>query len=82
MLVETMKKTIDIDPKRKYDITIEEVRSCPWFAHFSNEQATQVIRTIKELTKIAYHEYLRDKKIGRTLIVLVISMLCKLFRFG
>jgi hypothetical protein len=26
MLVEIMKKTIDINPKRKYDITIEEVR--------------------------------------------------------
>jgi hypothetical protein len=52
------------DPRRKHDITIEEVRSCSWFAHFSNEQATEVIRTIKELTKIAYHEYVRDKKNG------------------
>jgi hypothetical protein len=59
-----MKKTIDIDPKRKHDITIEEVRLCPLFAHISNEQATEVIRTIKELTKIAYHEYVRDKKNG------------------
>jgi len=54
----------NIDPRRKHDITIEKVRSCPWFAHFSNEQATEVIRTIKELTKIAYHEYIRGKKNG------------------
>jgi len=55
---------------------MEEVRLCLWFAHFSNKQAAEVTRTIKELTKIAYHEYVRDKewliiilidkKIGRT----------------
>lgn len=56
-----MKNTIDIDPKRKHDITIEEVRSCPWFAHFSDEQAIEVIRTFKELTKIAYYEYVKDQ---------------------
>jgi hypothetical protein len=56
-----MKNTIDIDPKRKYDVTIEEVRSCPWFTHFSDEQAVEVIRTIKELTKIAYYEYRKER---------------------
>lgn len=52
---------MDIDAKRKHDLTIEEVRLCVWFAHFSDEQATEVIHTIKELTKIVYYEYVKGK---------------------
>jgi hypothetical protein len=56
-----MKNEINIDPKRKHDITIEEVRSCPMFAHFTDEQAMEVINTLKQFTLIVYDAYQKGK---------------------
>ncbi len=56
-----MKTSINTDHNRRHDLTIEEVRSCPWFATFTDEQIVEVIRTIKELTKIVYYAYLKEK---------------------
>lgn len=57
-----MKTQINTNHNRKHDLTIEEVRSCPWFANFTDEQIVEVIRTFKELTKIAYYAYLKEKE--------------------
>lgn len=46
-----------IDRTRTHDLTIEEVRACPKFADFTDEQANEVIETLKVLTKIAYDYY-------------------------
>ncbi|MDO3641230.1 hypothetical protein [Mucilaginibacter sp. L3T2-6] len=57
-----MSQVIDLNPKRKHDLTIEEVRSCPWFAHFTDEQAIEVINTLKEISQIAYYIYRQEKQ--------------------
>ena len=56
-----MKTQINTNHNRKHDLTIEEVKSCPWFATFTDEQSLEVIRTIKELTKIVYYAYQKEK---------------------
>jgi hypothetical protein len=57
-----LKPSVDLDPKRTHDLTIEEVRSCPLFKDFTDEQAMEVIRTFKELTRIAFSLYLVKKQ--------------------
>ena len=39
---------------RKTDLSIDEIRSEPMFAHFTDAQAKEVIDTIKELTIIIF----------------------------
>jgi hypothetical protein len=56
-----MKTQINTNHNRKHDLTIEEVKSCAWFATFTDEQSLEVIRTIKELTKIAYYAYQKEQ---------------------
>ena len=51
-----------IDPTRTYDLTIEEVRACPEFADFTDEQAKEIIETLKIFTKIVFDYY---KKYGQ-----------------
>ncbi len=43
---------------RQHDVTIEEVKSYPLFAHFSDEQAGEVVDVLKKLAVIIlkYHE--------------------------
>jgi hypothetical protein len=53
---------IDLNPKRRHDLTIDEVRSCPWFGDFTDEQALEVIRTLKEFTLIIYRQYRKEKR--------------------
>jgi hypothetical protein len=53
---------IDLNPKRRHDLTIDEVRSCPWFANFTDEQALEVIRAFKEFTLIIYRQYHKEKR--------------------
>jgi len=43
-----------IDRNRSHDLTIDEVTACPEFAHFTDEQAQEVIETLKVFTKIAF----------------------------
>jgi hypothetical protein len=54
--------TNDIDRARHHDLTVEEVRACPTFAHFTDEQAQEVIETFKLFAKIAYDSYKKDAK--------------------
>lgn len=43
---------------REHDLTLEEVKSMPMFAHFSDDQAQEVIFTIKRFSEIIfkYHQ--------------------------
>lgn len=49
-----------IDPTRQHDLTTEEIRACPSFAHFTDEQASEVVETLKLFAKIAYDFYKKD----------------------
>jgi hypothetical protein len=64
----TMENLDDLELNRSNDITIDEVKSFPMFAHFSDEEAAEVVRTIKRFTEIICHDYLRnnnDEKLDR-----------------
>lgn len=52
----------NIDHTREHDITIEEVKACAIFAHFTDEEAREVIRTLKQFTEITYNFYQKKKK--------------------
>lgn len=45
---------------RKHDITVEEVKSLPMFAEFSDEQASEVIRVIKVFVEIVLDSYKKE----------------------
>jgi hypothetical protein len=49
------------DRTREHDITIAEVKSCPLFAHLTDEEALEVVNTIKQFSLIIYHYYQREK---------------------
>jgi len=51
----------DTDINRQHDITIKEVKACPMFAHFTDEQAMEVINTLKQFTLIVYDAYSKGK---------------------
>lgn len=40
---------------RKQDLTLKELKSCPVFARFSDDQALEIIATIKQFTVIVYN---------------------------
>lgn len=50
------------DFNRMHDLTAEEVRLCPLFAHFTDEQAKEVIDTIKQFTLIVCDSYRRKSE--------------------
>lgn len=52
----------DIDRNRRHDITIEEVKACSIFMHLTDEQALDVINTVKQLTVIAYEFYQKKER--------------------
>ncbi|RZJ92820.1 MAG: hypothetical protein EOO20_00460 [Chryseobacterium sp.] len=58
-----MEKDINIeDMLREHDLTVEEVKSFPMFAPFSDEQAEEVILTIKRFAEIIYKVHQKDKE--------------------
>lgn len=57
-----MKRDVNIDYARNHDLTIEEIKACPLFAHFTDQQAQEVIETLKQFTKIAYDLYKKDNE--------------------
>lgn len=57
-----MKDFKGLDLTRKHDITVEEVKSFPLFAHFSDEQADEVVRAIKKFVDIALYCYKKEKE--------------------
>lgn len=50
------------DVTRKHDVTVEEVKAIPMFAHFTDVQAKEVIQTIKTFVKIALEYYKTQQK--------------------
>jgi hypothetical protein len=42
------------DAHREHDLTKSEVLACPLFRHLTDEQAQEVIDTLKLFTKIIY----------------------------
>lgn len=51
-----------IDHTREHDITIEEVKACAMFAHFTDEEAREVIRTLKQFTVIVFNFYQKKRQ--------------------
>lgn len=58
----SMKYVDKEDITRKHDLSVEELKSLPMFAHFSDEQAEEAIGTIKTFVNIAFDYYKKDKK--------------------
>lgn len=52
-----------IDRTRIHNVTIEEVRACPLFEDCTDEEALEVIDTLKKLATIAYNYYQKQRKI-------------------
>lgn len=50
------------DYTRIDDITLDEVKAVPIFKDFSDEQALEVIQTIKEFTLIVYEYYQKNRQ--------------------
>ncbi|QEM12980.1 hypothetical protein [Mucilaginibacter rubeus] len=57
-----MKKRLHIDYLRQHDLTIEEVKACAVFEHLTDEQAKEVIATLKTFTKIVYDYFKKEYK--------------------
>lgn len=58
-----MEKDINIeDMLREHDLTAEEVKSFPMFEHFSDEQAEEVVITIKRFAEIVFKDHERSKE--------------------
>lgn len=51
------------DSTRQHDLTIVEVKSFPMFAHFSDQEAREVISTIKKIAELAVKSYEKTKNI-------------------
>jgi hypothetical protein len=52
----------NIDYTRNHDLTVEEVKACPLFSHLTDQEAEQVIETLKLFTKIVYDFYKHKAK--------------------
>ncbi|WP_028297925.1 hypothetical protein [Olivibacter sitiensis] len=50
------------DITRKHDLTVEELKSLPMFAHFTDDEAKEAISTIKTFVDIALDYYKKDKE--------------------
>ena len=48
--------------KRKHDLTVEEVKSFPLFANVTNEQAQEVIHTIRIFVEIVLDYYKKQQQ--------------------
>jgi hypothetical protein len=48
--------------KRTNDITIAEVKSCPEFAHLTDEQALEVVSNFKQFSVIMFDLFQRNQR--------------------
>ena len=46
---------------RKHDLTVEEIKSYPMFAYFTDEQAAEVVATIKKFVEIVLEYYKKEQ---------------------
>jgi hypothetical protein len=51
----------NVDTGRTNDLTIEEVKAIAAFQHVTDQEAEEVIETIKLFTKIVYDFYKKDQ---------------------
>lgn len=51
-----------IDRNRQHDITIDEVKACSMFAHLSDEEAQEVVDTVKRFVLIVYNFYQKEQR--------------------
>ena len=59
-----MKRQAGIDYARITDLTVQEVKCCMLFAHLTDEEAIELIETLKALTKTAYEAHKKAAKDG------------------
>lgn len=52
----------DIHIGRIHDLTIEEVKACGTFSNFTDEQALEVVETLKLFCKISFDFYEKEVK--------------------
>lgn len=57
-----MKPQENLSLLRDHDLTVEEVKACDLFRHLSDEEALEVIETLKILSKIVFDEYQEIRK--------------------
>jgi len=62
-----------IDRTRTHDLTIEEIRACPEFSDFTDEQAKEVVETIKTFAKIVFDYYQKKRQKDRKIAFLCLS---------
>jgi hypothetical protein len=55
-----MERDTNIDYTQSHDLSIEEVKACSIFAHMTDEDAEEIVKTLKIFTKIAYDVYKKD----------------------
>lgn len=58
----TMKYVNKEDITRKHDLTVEEVKSFPMFENVTDEQAQEIIRTIRIFVEIALDYYKKTEQ--------------------
>lgn len=51
----------EIDYNRRHDLTVEEVKACPAFRDMTDQQALEVIDTIKQICRISL-EYIDNQQ--------------------
>jgi hypothetical protein len=56
-----MERDKGIDYARTNDLTIDEIKACSVFDHVTNEEAGEIIETLKLFTKIAYDVYKKEQ---------------------
>jgi len=52
----------NLDYARDHDLTVEEIKGCPVFAHLTDSEAQEVIDTLKLFTTIVYDCYKNNMK--------------------
>lgn len=65
-----MQKILTLDSlDTKEDITIEEVRTLETFKAWSDEQISELIRTLKVLSQIIYSNWSKQPKTGKIIAI-------------
>lgn len=65
-ITKCMTKGFNLDSlDRTEDISIDEIRSLDTFKEWDEERISELIRTVKALTKVMYNNWSRANKIGK-----------------
>lgn len=58
---------IDVSMKRTTDMTAEEIRSLDTFKDWNEAQITGLLATLKSLSVIMYHNWVKTEKSGKVI---------------